>query len=387
MPPPLSSSRAILRRLLVIAVLAMTLAPAVSLPAQAGNCPFCNAVGPTWSQLREPAHVVALAEVTAREGKSGTLKLTDVVRGEHAPSPITLELSADVPVGTSVLLLGEPTSQADAKWRWTDIAMSRAAFAYLRDAPDLRHTPAQRLAYFVPYLEAADPRIAEDAYLEFAHAAYSDVATVKESFNSEKLRSWIEASEVPAARKAFYALALALAGTTDAERAGNLEFLHGLLAHPGDDFQPGLDGVMGALLLTEKSAALATIRERFLANPDSANGHVRHALTAIRFYDEFGSNPDADELAAAVSCLLSRPAFATEVITDLTRWERWELLDQIVALFEKPEYDATTKRAVIAYLLTCDSAESAEHLERLRQLDPEFVNSAEERFLLFGGIR
>jgi hypothetical protein len=223
--------------------------------------------------------------------------------------------------------------------------------------------------------------------MEFAHAPYSDVAKIGDAFQSEKLRSWLTDANVPDARKGFYALALSLAGANEQEQQANVDFLRDWVEHPGDDFRRGLDGVMGALLLTEKEQALAFIREKFLANPHAANGHVRNALSAVRFYYEFGDKPDTDAISSAVACLLDRPAFATEAIVDLARWEAWDSLAQVFALFDKQGYDPTTKRAIIAYLLTCGDDAAIDELERLREQDEDFVNAAEERFLLFGGIR
>ncbi len=352
------------------------------------DCPFCDAVRPTWSQLREPADAVVLAKVV-NKGTNGTkLRVETVARGEHVPDSLELSLSSDLSPGETVLLLGEQASDdGEFAYRWTDIAMSDAAFKYLDAAPDLRALPTDRLRYFAAHLEHAEQDVAEDAYMEFAHASYSDVAAMGDAFDGAQLRAWLTDPNVPDLRKGFYALALALAGGDQEQQQANIDFLRDWVNHPGDDFRRGLDGVMGALLLAEKNDALQLIREKFLANPDAANGHVRNALAAIRFYHEFGEAPDTQAIASAVACLLDRPAFATEAVIDLARWEAWEALPQVVALFEKPDYDNTTKHAVVAYLLTCDEDVAIDELERLRELDADFVNSAEERFLLFGGIR
>lgn len=372
---------------LIVAVLLTSGVLSSASVAAAANCPFCDAVRPTWSQLREPAEVVALAQVTSVSEEQSSLRLTGIARGENVPQHLELALSAKLSPGEHVLLLGERGTPTAGELQWNDIPMSPQAYEYLRNAPDLRNTPAERLPYFIGFLEDDDPLIAEDAYMEFAHAPYGEVKAVSDSFDGEQLRAWLINPGVPDLRKGFYALALSLSGGDDAQRADNIAFLQDWVENPGDDFRRGLDGVMGALLLARQGEALEFIRQKFLANPDAANGHVRNALAAVRFYYEFGEDPDIDAIAQAVACLLDRPAFATEAIIDLARWESWETLPRVVALFGEDGYDATTKHAIVAYLLTCDDDMAGDELERLRELDPDFVNAAEDRFLLFGSIR
>ncbi|MDA7978567.1 MAG: hypothetical protein MPJ50_07330 [Pirellulales bacterium] len=380
--------RSIRQRHLASSLLAALLLFATDITVMA--CPFCDAVRPTWSQLREPAQIVALAEVTVTDAQRATLRLVEVAHGHKVPGKVQISPSAKVSPGDLILLFGQTTASSGAEAeqiQWSDLPISKPAYDYLRAAPDLRRPPEERLRYFARFLEDADEQIAEDAYMEFAHAPYSDVAAIGDTFDGDLLKTWLKDRGVPDDRKGFYALALALSRGSKQDQQENVQFLRDWVDNPGDDFRRGLDGVMGALLLAEKNTALELIREKFLANPQAANGHVRNALSAVRFYYEFGEQPDTEAIASAVACLLDRPAFATEAIIDLARWEAWDKLPKVVSLFDRDGYDVSTRHAVVAYLLTSDKDDAAVSLERLRELDADFVNASEERFLLFGGIR
>jgi Asp-tRNA(Asn)/Glu-tRNA(Gln) amidotransferase A subunit family amidase len=113
---------------------------------------------------------------------------------------------------------------------------------------------------------------------------------------------------------------------------------------------------------------LELIEQRYLANLDSANGDARHAMTALRFYHQYGRDIPQARLAAAMRHLLARPALAADAIADLARWEDWGSLRQVAGLFGQPGYDdPTTRRAIVGYLLACPTTEAAAELARLRR--------------------
>ena len=111
---------------------------------------------------------------------------------------------------------------------------------------------------------------------------------------------------------------------------------HGAVAQAGYDgrqrFCAGFDGMLAGYLLLDGKKALEVIDQRFLNNPRAAQGDVLHALTALRFYAESGSDISS-ELASALRHLLQRPEFPDRVITDLARWQDWSDVEQIAALY------------------------------------------------------
>ena len=73
----------------------------------------------------------------------------------------------------------------------------------------------ERLRYFAEFLEHADPLVAEDAYLEFGHAPFDEVARMADLLPAAKLRAWLVDPGVPQTRKGFYGLAIGLSVSPD----------------------------------------------------------------------------------------------------------------------------------------------------------------------------
>jgi hypothetical protein len=138
-----------------------------------------------------------------------------------------------------------------------------------------------------------------------------------------------------------------------------------------DKVQPGCAG-------QQQVSAQHAVEARYLANPRAADGDVRHALTALRFYYEYGHEIPKDRLKVALRHLLDRPEFAASAITDLARWKDWDSLDRIVALYTREGFvQPTTGRAIVGYLLACPNRDAKLALERLRKSDPEGVQAAQ----------
>src|SRR6185295_19585956 len=193
----------------------------------------------------------------------------------------------------------------------------------------------------------------------------------------DRLRRWIVDEKVPQTRKGFYGLALGLANGVD-DRRKNAEVLHGLILAPASDFRAGFDGVLGGYLLLEGKPGLKLIRDRYLANKDAADGDVRHALTALRFYHEFGRDIPAEQLLSAVRLLLVRPEFADGVVVDLARWQDWSVVQRVADMYGPKEFNSPSiRRAIVGYLTACPNKDAAIQLARLKQTDPTGVAEAE----------
>jgi hypothetical protein len=172
-------------------------------------------------------------------------------------------------------------------------------------------------------------------------------------------------------------LALGLGGDAATRRA-NAEFLKGLILAPENDFRAGFDGILGGYLLLTGASGLELIESRYLANPTAADGDVRHSLTAVRFYHEFGREIPQERLQAAVAHLLVRPEFAEAAVTDLARWKDWTQLEAIGRRYTDKAYaQPAVRRAIVGYLLACPLPEGARILARLREVDPRGVAAAE----------
>jgi hypothetical protein len=346
-------------------------------------CPFCTAIGPTLGQLRGQASVTALAEVEAQPtADRSTLRLHRVLTGAgRLEGKKTLDVALDVAAkpGRLLLIFGSgPESAAAGELAWHAVVVNETSYAYFARSPSLKTAASQRLRYFAPFLEHADALIAQDAYLEFGHAPFDEVARVAEILPLARMRGWLTDPKIPPDRKGFYGLALGIGGDAPLRRA-NAEFLQGLILAPEDDFRAGFDGILGGYLLLSGAKGLDLIEARYLANPRAADGDVRHALTAVRFYHEYGSDISAARLQSAVGGLLNRPEFAEAAITDLARWKDWSSVQAISGLYMQHAYvQPAIRRAIVGYLLACPVPAAAAALARLRETDPQGVAAAEQ---------
>jgi len=371
------------------AIIAMCLAPLA--PSGAAACPFCVALEPTLAQKSEAARASLIGEVlsTAKSG-SASLKVHRVLTGEKVlagKSDIEIKLAAAPQSGTLVVLFGDGRDGDPLeKLTWTWLKLDEASYAYLARLPLLKVPQPERLAYFARFLEHADPLLARDAYLEFAHASFADVEAVADKLPLARLREWIGDERMRPERKGFFALALGLA-RDPADRVTNAELLKKLILDPEDDFRAGFDGIIGGYLLLAGEPGLELIESRYMANPAARDGDVRHAVLAVRFYYEFGRDIPRERLCRAIRNLLARPEFAAAAITDLARWQDWQPLARIAALYENKAYaEPAIRRAIVGYLLTSPQGAAGAALARLRAADPEGVGAAEQAILRAGSV-
>ncbi|HEX4132775.1 MAG TPA: hypothetical protein VHZ24_22265 [Pirellulales bacterium] len=340
---------------------------------------------PTFAERREAARVVLLAEAieaidaAAHEAR---YRVHRVLKGDwksHKEPRIALSGEQAPRPGTLAILLAEPA--------WSAIPVDETSAAYFVRAPALRLPAAERLPYFVPYLEYRDAAVAGDAHAEFGRAALDDVARVARLVPMASLRAWIVDDDVRETHKGLYGLLLGLA-SDETDRRLNTELLERLIAAPSNDFRAGFDGVLGGYLLLSGEPGLERLGQRFIANKSAAHGDVLHLLTALRFYREYGKEISPARLAQAVRPLLTRPEFAAAVIVDLARWQAWDATPEVVRLATVADNaDPAVQRAAIGYLLACPSDEARRVLSELRVTAPERVAEAERAGALFGAGR
>ncbi len=352
-------------------------------------CPFCTALTPTLSQRREAAQVVALAELESDvQGASrAAVALHQVFAGDDfldSRSDLQVALGLSARSGTLVLLFGSGDTLEEMTWQAEIV--NEASAAYFAGAPRRDLPVEQRLAYFVRYLEHPDALVATDAYLEFGHAPFDAVSAVESLFSMPRVRDWLVDAGVPPERKGFYGLVLGLA-LDPAQQLLNTRHLQEQILAPEDDFRAGFDGILGGYLLLTGQEGLNLLEARYLANPASAVGDVRHVQSALRFYHEYGRSIAPERLGKALVPLLHRPEFAESTIIDLARWGQWDALEQIVSLYDTTGHqDNATRRAIVGYLRACPRPFARVALDSLRQQDPQGVSDAEKILSTTGGI-
>ena len=368
-----------LRRAIFVAF-ACLLSP---LPPLLYACPFCNAVQPSFAERRADADALVLAEA-AGDGAFVVRQVFDGAALLGKPATIKADVS-NLPEGQLVLLLGRHDPDATSEpWNWLSEPVDEASLAYYVRAPSVKLPAVERMPYFVKYLEHADADVAEDAFREFGRAPFEAVAAVADGFPYASLRTWLADAAVPGERKGFYGMALGLA-PPGVERDANRTLLRQMVVAPAGEFRAGFDGILGGLLLIDGTAALDLVDERILRNPQAAEGDVRHAQTALRFYLQYGRGVPEARLIASVASLLDRPATAPGALQDLTRRRAWGFTARAEELFLKSSGDdPALDRAVVGYLLVCPEAAAAQALRKLKSAAPERTAAAVRHAELLG---
>jgi hypothetical protein len=66
-------------------------------------------------------------------------------------------------------------------------------------------------------------------------------------------------------------------------------------------------------------------------------------------------------------------------IEDLRKWQRWELSDKVLDLFDQETHNVPViRRAILRYALRCPNSRATAFVREQRRLDPDYVNDAEE---------
>ena len=370
-------------------------------------CPLCLAPSQTWSEMIAASDIVMLAELaTIDEGsdtqrpfaifqildvhkgkqhvaKAKTIRIDDYVygkKGDHylikaaftdADTPQILETFATAaPVApdkaTTKVRKVSATSEDVAKSSSTPAKVltwdspepvTAAAWQYVTEAPEPEAKSIDRLTYFLSFLEHTDGLVAADAWGEFAKSEYGDIKSLKDSFDNEKLRTWIADAATSPERLSLYGLMLGMSGT-----ASDAEFLQQQIGLPqGEDLRFGCEGLMGGLLVLSGEKGLTFLEDSRLKNSAVPTFEVYAVVQAVQFL--WNHEPEAigkQRLRRDIHPLLQREELREIAIIDLARWEDWALVDKLSGVYKSCKADdERTTRAIVGYLLTLHKASEA----------------------------
>lgn len=375
-------------RALGFTAITVALVVALGASASAALCPFCSAVSQTFTEEMAGMDVVVFAELAKQaeppvEGEDdpsqvtrATFRIVTVLKGSDFVSTgesIETIYFGDAKPGDRFLVQG--VRPPDIAWS-TPMRVSARGLEYLAKLDSVPAQGADRLKFFVAYLEDEDEMLARDAYDEFAKAPYQDVIDLKESMDRERLLGWIADPDVSASRKRLYFTMLGICGSE-----GDLPLLERLMRSTDRRDKAGLDALIACYLTLTGEQGLTLIEELFLAPPEADYSDTYAAITALRFHGTDGNKIDKRRIVRSLELMLDRPALADLVIPDLARWEDWEVMDRLVQLFRDADEKTSWVRVpVINYLRACPLPEAKQHLEALKEIDPDAVRRANTFF-------
>lgn len=393
-------------------------AVSVLVPVSVEACPFCSAPSLTLTEQLSGADAAVLAKWTGgTPAKLSDAGSTDFEVLEVVQQPAANKLKAGSKInliryrsgkpGDLFLLLGT-VGAGNIEWG-SPLEVTQASFEYMKNSPKPDQPSTKRLAYFLKYLENADPTIGDDAFGEFANAAYADVVQLSKDLPRDKLRKWLTSAGTSPGRIGLYGMMLGLCGGPD-----DIALLEAKILEPQEEFRLGIDGVMGGYLLLTAEKGLSILEENKLKNKKAPFSETYAAMQALRFMWQYGDNRiSQDRLRQSMRLLLDRPELADLVIADLARMKDWSVQDQLIQLYDAEAYNIPSiKRAIVRFTLAATKdtggkkpddpttggtgasattvAESAPPhvthalrcLEELEKRDPKTVHEAKRFFLL-----
>ena len=367
-------------------------------------CPFCDAPSLTLAEQLSASQAAVLVQWAGGEKAnreksfSGTTnyEIVDIVEDESGKLKkkdiIKLDRYRASRKGELFVLLGNLN---DGRIEWgSPLEVTETSFNYMKQAPTQEAPTQKRLAYFMKFLEYPDPLIATDAYSEFANAPYKDIVKLRTLMPRKKLREWLtnpEAAPSRTTRTGLYGMMLGLSGNED-----DAEFMKKKILEETEDFRLGIDGVISGYLVLTGEKGLDVIDKHKLGNRKVPFSETFAAMQALRFMWTYGDGEiSKDRLRKSMRILLERPNLADLVIVDLARWKDWGVMDQLMSLYNKEEYEVPSiKRAIVRFMLIAekDNAPIAEgelpehvkkaklNLAKLRKEDPKTVKAAQRYF-------
>jgi hypothetical protein len=380
--------------LLLLGLLTMLATPS------ARACPFCSSVSLTFAQEIAQSEVAVIARLvepppasTLGPGANGPLpkgsfEVVQVLKGGDVVAaaghvgvdakPIETIMLDDQPVGTTFLLMAvEPPNLV-----WSSpIRVGDRAIEYLQKLDELPEKGADRLAFFLGYLEDEDDTLTRDAYDEFAIAPYEDVRGLEDRMDAATLLAWIENPKTPSNRRRLYATMLGICGTaTDAKRIAALLEGTGLAAEQ-PEVRNGLDALIACYVALQGEEALDLVDRLFLDRAPQEKPipftETYAAVMALRFLGEESDLVSRERVLASLRLLLNEPKLADLVIADLARWQDWSVIDQLVTIFKEAKADNIfVREPIVNYLRACPKPEAEAAVKELEAIDPDAVRRA-----------
>jgi hypothetical protein len=268
---------------------------------------------------------------------------------QNDPAPVTVRS------GSAPVLIEKPSILVPEELLWNDTtAISAAAADYLQALPASDLPPAERLPFYLDYLEHPDPALAIDAWAEFANSTYAEVVSVREHFPRDRLRTWIADPQASPDRLGLYGMMLGLCGD-----ATDMAFLKEQLGNPLDpSYRFGSDGLMGGYLLLGGAEGLTQLEDRCITG-SAATDETRFALMqALSFMHSYEPDMiDTRRLRQSMRMFVQYESVRELAITHLARWQDWELMPRLITLHhEGCADDPGTRNAIELFADVCAKA-------------------------------
>jgi hypothetical protein len=362
----------------------------VAVCASASACPFCNSTGRTLTQEAGDAKFIVFGTLTnpkfdpaAQFQGTTDLVIESIVKpDDYLKDKKSIELNRYLPVeknsATKYLVFCDLFNGKLDAYRGVALRADSKIAEYLKGALEVKGKDiVTRLRYFFDYLDSGDIDISNDAYLEFALADYRDYRPLAQKLPAEKIVKWLQDENTPLSRYGLYGSMLGHCGKPE-----HAQILKKLIDDPNRRFGAGIDGMLAGLVMLDPKSGWEYMRGIF-SDPKKDFLLRFSGLRAVRFMHEY--RPDLvkeGEMVAGISLLLEQDDIADMAIEDLRKWQRWEMTDKILGLFDRKSHDVPIiKRAILRFALSAPAEkfpQAANFVAGMRKKDAEWVQDVEE---------
>ena len=295
----------------------------------AGACPLC--LDAQELVYRQRAVVASLNE----SGKQ--LNVVEVIRGDDSPGA-AIDGTAVNRLDSGAAVKGKPLllMRANTWQSWANLGPVGAADAgWLRELAAAKRTTDMteaewqaHVAFMLPYLENAEPMVAEIAYGELASAPYSALRTLKGRLDLQAIRQWIGDPQL-AKRQRLYTLLLGIAGDATDAAAIEQRLDAAWIARDTTNLGP----MLAADLELRGPSRMAWIDARYIGDRDRTVQELQAALLALSV--QGGANatiPRARVIESYRRFIDVHKPFAGFVAQDLAAWNDWDAVPEYIAL-------------------------------------------------------
>ena len=387
-----------------------------ALPASAAHlfCPGCvPTVNETYAEIVTRCDVVLLAQWTAAEpltdddpaytefkiavvGKERFIESEESAKDDEPKQPagfkpeqmLKLDQYRSAKPGDLYLLMGTRGAAETIDWE-PPVEITETEYHYVMQAPSREVPQTKRLTYFLKFLESSNQFIGDDAYNEFALAAFEDVATLVDVIPAQKVRKWIADPETQKTHLGLYGILLGLSGTRD-----DAELLKSAFIDKRNEYSLGVEGIITGYLFLTGGEGVRTLERDILRKPGADTDEVYPVLQALDLVWIYGGDRvPKEDLIHAMRTLLDHESVCEFAVVNLSRWKDWDSTERLIAMYEAggPDTD-NLQKSILSFMLTAARATktvdgesqpipqaelAAKFVDRVRADDPEAVERVE----------
>jgi len=329
----------------------------------AGACPLC---------LDAQELVYRQHAVLAAPDDGGTrFRVVEVIRGEN-PTGGAIDSGSVGHLDSGAAAKGKPLllMRANTWQSWANLGPVGAADAgWLRELAAAKRTTEMtegewqaHVAFMLPYLENAEPMVAEIAYGELASAPYSALRSLRGRLDLQAIRQWVDDPKL-AGRQRMYTLLLGIAG--DATDAAAIE--QRLDAAWKTKDATNLGPLLAADLELRGPSRMAWIDARYIGDRDRTLQELQAALLALSVQGGANATIPRERVIESYRRFIDvQKPFAGFVAQDLAAWNDWDAVPEYIALLRSDLAQHPASRyAMWSYLKQSPRADASAAIDAL----------------------